>query len=203
MSYQHEIPADAIWSFGVRADRLVKLTALGPDANATVLIVAADRVDRLNLPDTLKAQMSACVRPGLVLMSDRGLALASVVESSLDWHDCLAGFGDRAGLVIELTKYGLSEVDLHGSINFFSKVGIAGDSRASMAYVPGHAVAGDSVVLRTSQELLVFVSTAAHPLSGLPAAGVSVEVSVAEGSSPVPGRDEAVRALEMTRRAAL
>ncbi|MDX6283054.1 MAG: uncharacterized protein QOH03_4125 [Kribbellaceae bacterium] len=203
MSYQHSIPADAVWSFPVRADRLVRLTALGPDANATVLIVAADRVDRLNVPDTLKSQMSACVRPGLVLMSDRGFALATVVESSLEWHDCLAGIGSRDGLVVELTKYGLGEVDLHGSINFFSKVAIADDSRASMAYVPGHAVAGDSVVLRTSADLLIFVSTAAHPLSGLPAAGVSVEVSVADGPGPAPLRDEAGRALEMTRRAAL
>lgn len=203
MSYRHDIPADAVWSTPVRADRLIELTALGADANATVLLIGADRVDRLNIPDTLKAQMSACIRPGLVLMSDRGLALASVLESSLDWHDCLSGFGARDGLVIELTKYGLGEADLHGSINFFSKVAIAGDERASMAYVPGHAAVGDSVVLRTELDLLMVVSTAPHPLSGQPAAGVAVEVSLATGPSSVPARDEAVRALEMARRVAL
>lgn len=205
MSYRHEIPGGAAWSFPVRADRLIKLTALGAGSNATVLLISADRVDRLNIPDTLKAQMSACIRPGLVLMSDRGLALASVISASPDWHDCLSGFGPdaRTGLVSELTKHGLGEADLHGSINFFSKVAIADDDHASMAYVPGHAAPGDSVVLRTELDLLIVVSTAPHPLSEQPPAAVEIEVSPATSSSPVPARDEAVRALEMTRRAAL
>jgi len=219
MSYQHEIPGGAAWSFPVRAGRLIRMTALGQDANATTLLIGADRLDRLNVPDTLKAQMSACIRPPMVLMSDRGMALASVVASSLDWHDCLTGFNHdvhlqkpssyaldgndwkrsaRMGLVSELTKHGLSEADLHGSINFFSKVAI-GD-RTTMAYVAGHATAGDTVDLRTEQDLLVVISTAQHPLSHQDPAGVRIEVSPATELHQ-PQRDEAARALEMSRRA--
>ena len=109
MSYQHEIPGGAAWSFPVRAARSIKLTALGPAANATMLLFGPDRLDRLNVPDTLKAQMSACIRPPMVLMSDRGLALASVVATTSNWHDALNGFSQdaRAGLLIELAKHGL------------------------------------------------------------------------------------------------
>jgi uncharacterized protein YcgI (DUF1989 family) len=227
--YTHDVPGGSSWSTTLRAGRLVTLTALGPDANTSVLLFGPDRLDRLNVPDTCKAQMSACIRPPMVLMSDRGLALASVVASSLDWHDCLTGFGQdvhleqfgpssyasdrnewrrsaRAGLLSELTKHGLGEPDLHGCVNFFSQVTPDGDERATLSYRPGHSVAGDTVTLRTELDLLLVLSTAPHPLS--PAAwspaGVQIEVTPA----PVPGPDDAsvvfraesARALAMSAR---
>lgn len=215
MSYQHEIHGGAAWSYPIRAGRRIRLTALGPDANATLLLFGPDRLDRLNVPDTLKAQMSACIRPPMVLMSDRGLALASVVASSLDWHDCLTGFSHeahvktpssyalhgngwqrsaRTGLISELTKHGLTGADLHGSINFFSKVALD-----DLSYRKGHAAAGDTIDLRTEQDLLVVLSTAQHPLSDEDPAGVRIEVAPATEPHQ-PQRDEAARALEMSRR---
>jgi len=181
----------------VRAGRLVTLTALGPDGCASVLLFGADRLDRLNVPDTCKAQMSACIRPPMVLMSDRGLALASVVASSLEWHDCLTGCGQaRAGLLSEMAKHGLGESDLHGSVNFFSQVIPGDDERATLSYRSGHSVEGDCVTLRTELDLLLVVST--------PRVGVRIDVTPA----PVPGpddasaqfRDESARALEMSGR---
>src|SRR6185312_11323237 len=75
---EHEIPAAAAWTLPLAAGRELRLTALGDGANCSTLVFAArDRLDRLNIPDTLKAQMSACIRPPMVLMSDRGTALAS------------------------------------------------------------------------------------------------------------------------------
>lgn len=193
-----EIPAGAVWSAPIRAGRSLQLTALADGANASVLIVGADRLDRLNIPDTLKSQMSARIRPGLVLMSDRGLALATVLESSLDWHDCLTGLRPDRLVLIELAKHGLGPADLHACINFFSKVAIADDPHASLAFVTGHSRAGDTVVLRADQDLLVFVSTAPHPLSGEPSGAVAVHLDTAEAADP-PLREEAVRALELTR----
>jgi uncharacterized protein YcgI (DUF1989 family) len=227
MNYQHEIPGGAAWSASVPAGRTITLTALAAGANASVLIIGADRLDRLNVPDTLKSQMSACIAPSMVLMSDRGTALATVVSSSLDWHDCLAGFGHdrhlerfgpssyaldgigwrrsaRTGLVSELTKHGFGEADLHGCINFFSKVGISDDSRASLAFVPGHSSADDQVSLRTDQDLILFISTAPHPLSDEPYApgGVRVQITAEPGepAGELTLRDEAVRALEQAGR---
>lgn len=228
--YHHDVPGGAAWSAPVRAGRMITLTALGADPNAAVLLFGPDRLDRLNVPDTLKSQMSARVTPPMVLMSDRGLALASVVESTVDWHDCLTGFGHdphldqfgpssyalhrnewrrsaRTGLLSELAKHGLGEADLHGCVNFFAKVAVADDARGSLALVSGHSGQGDRVTLRTEQDVLLVVSTAPHPLSGAgyEPAGVRVQISVA----PPPGPDdpsgtfraESARALEMTRRA--
>jgi uncharacterized protein YcgI (DUF1989 family) len=137
----------------------------------------------------------------MVLMSDRGTALATVLASSLDWHDCLAGRGSDRLLQLELAKHGFGEADLHGCINFFSKVGINADSRASLTFVPDHASAGDTVTVRADQDLVVFVSTAPHPLaSSASPAGVAVRIeAVGELGDPADLREEAVRALEVTR----
>lgn len=225
----HEMPGGAAWSVPVAAGRLVRLTALGEDPNVTLQLFAHDRLDRLNVPDTLKAQMSACLRPPMVLMSDRGLALASLVESSVDWHDCLTGIGAdrhldrfgpssyqqdrndwrrsaRLGLLTEMLKHGLGESDLHGAVNLFTKVAVADDARASLARVAGHAGPGDTVTLRTEQAVLIFLSTAPHPLSTAPyaPAGARVEISpappVADDDPSIHHRAESARALEMTRR---
>ncbi|WP_371401339.1 DUF1989 domain-containing protein [Kribbella sp. NBC_00662] len=195
----HDIPGSAAWSAPVRAGRTITLTALADGANATVLIIGADRLDRLNIPDTLKSQMSARIKPGMVLMSDRGLALATVIGSSLDWHDCLTGALPDRLLLLELTKHGFGEADLHGCINFFSKVAVANDPRASLAFIPDHAHAGDTVTLRADQDLLLFISTAPHALSDSPAGSVAVQLeSPAEVADPEL-REEAVRALRLTR----
>ncbi len=180
---KHEIPADAAWSVPVRAGRTLTLTALADDANASVLIIGADRLDRLNIPDTLKSQMTARIHAGLVLMSDRGLALATVTASTLDWHDCLTGFIPSNLLLLELAKHGLGAADLHGCINFFTKVGI--DAKAELAFVPGHATVGASVTLRAEQDLLVFISTSRPPVRRLrPAGSVGVQIGTAEPRRP-------------------
>lgn len=230
LAYQHEVPGGAAWSAPVRAGRLVTLTALGDDANAAVLVFGPDRLDRLNIPDTVKSQLSACVKPPMVLMSDRGLALASVVSSTLDWHDCLTGFGHethlerfgagsyaehrnewrrsaRTGLMSELAKHGLGPADLHGCVNFFTKVAISDDARASLSLVAGHAKAGDNVTLRTEQDVLIALSTAPHALSAADYAPASVRVEVspappvAADDASIVFREESARAIEMSRRA--
>lgn len=195
----HDIPGAAAWSAPVRAGRTITLTALADGANASMLIIGADRLDRLNIPDTLKSQLSARVKPGVVLMSDRGLALATVIASSLDWHDCLTGVVPDRLLLLELIKHGFGEADLHGCVNFFSKVAVADDPRASLVFVPDHAHAGDTVTLRADQDLLIFVSTAPHPLSDGPAASVAVQLETPVSVEDPDLRDEAVRALRLTR----
>lgn len=217
--YSHDIPGGSAWSTPVRAGRLITLTALGQGANLSVLLVGSDRLDRLNVPDTLKAQMSACIRPPMVLMSDRGLALTSVVASSLDWHDALTGFAhdqsrngpnphgiSGSGLIIELAKHGLGEADLHGCVNFFSKVDI--DQQGVLRFLPGYAQTGDSVTMRTEQDLLMIAAATPHPMADITVrgpAGVRVEVAFAPpptpSDEPARFRAESGRALEQTRRA--
>ncbi len=226
--FQHLIPGGAAWSWPVRAGRPVTFTAQGPDAVCSVLMFGPDRLDRLNLPDTLKAQMRATISAPMVLMSDRGFALASVVSSSLDWHDALTGLGHprhlerfgassyqadrngwrrspRTGVLSELTKHGLGEADLHGCVNFFAKVALD-EERAGLSFVAGHSAAGDTVTLRTELDLLLVCATGPHPLEPRDYAPAAVEVSV-DIAAPLAHddpcwtfRDESRRALEQSAR---
>jgi len=202
----------------------VRFTALAAGANVSLLLLAADStVDRLNLPDTLKAQLSARVTPPMVLMSDRGLALASVTGSSLDWHDAICGHSTqrhvarlgatsyqehrndrrlsaRTGLLSELLKHGRDRGDLHASINLFSKVAV--DDDGALSLVEDHCAEGDWVALRAEVDLLVVLSTAPHPLATA-WAPAAVRVAVKDAlpdEAPRLFRAESARALEQSAR---
>lgn len=184
----HEIDAGAAWSVLLRRGRELRLTALGDGANCSTLVLDPHSRDRLNIPDTLKAQMSARITPPMVLMSDRGIGLASVTGSSLDWHDCITGhstdahlarFGPSAyttdrngwrrsarhGLLSELRKHGRGEADLHACVNVFSRVQTSSDPLGPLTYDPAACRAGDWLALRAEVDLLVVCSTAPHPMA--------------------------------------
>jgi hypothetical protein len=180
-----------------------------------LVYAAGERSERLNVPDTLKAQMSARIRPGMVLMSDMGRALVSVTGSSLNWHDAITGHGvdrdlakygasayaadrndwkrsARDGLLLELAKHDLSARDLHASVSWFTKVAPSGDERGTLAFAAGHATAGDWVELRTELDVLVVLSTSPHPMDPSPTwQPAAVEVSISKASPP--GDDDPCR----------
>jgi hypothetical protein len=215
--YSADIPGGAAESLRLRRHRTLTMRCLGPGANVSMLIYALDDpTERLNVPDTLKAQMSARIRPPMTLMSDMGRALASVTGSSLDWHDAITGHSlsdaverrhgpssyaadgndrrrsARSALLDELWKHDLGIRDLHANINFFSKVAATGDERGTLTYVPGHAAEGDWVTLRAEIDLLVVLSTAPHPLDPVETwgpAGIRLEVA----AGPAPGVEDPVR----------
>ncbi|MDT7600917.1 MAG: uncharacterized protein QOK26_2994, partial [Pseudonocardiales bacterium] len=113
----------------------------------------------------------------------------------------------HTGLVSELTRHGLSEVDLHGCVNVFTKIAVADDS--GLSYSPGHCHEGDTFTLRTERDLLLVAATAPHPMNPGPwaPAPVLVEVGIAEPPAPDDPsrtfRDESARALDETRKALL
>jgi urea carboxylase-associated protein 2 len=224
---EHTIPPGAAWSARVTRGRQIRLSAVADRANCSLLLFdATDPVDRMNIPDTLKAQYSARIRPPMVLMSDRGGALASMTGSSLDWHDALCGHGldlhadrhgrtsyatdrnewrrsARAGLLSELRKHGRNETDLHATVNLFSKVAL--DADAGFTFVPDHSRAGDWATLRTELDLVLIASTAPHPLdpkwSPAPvhvAVGPAAPVAADDASRAF--RSESARALEQSER---
>jgi urea carboxylase-associated protein 2 len=195
---------------------------------STLLYAAADPLERLNVPDTLKAQMSACVRPPLVLMSDLGRALFSVTGSSLDWHDAVTGhsldhhvaarFGPsdyasdandwrrsaRALLLDELATLGMDRRDLHATVNWFVRV--APDDRGTLAW-QAQSKSGDWVAVRAEQDVLVVLATAPHPLDPATSwnpAGIACTVTKSDPPGPDdPSRTfraESARALEAVSR---
>src|SRR3954453_5346823 len=100
------IPGAAMWSMRIPRHRLVRLTALDAGANVSALFYNARQpLDRLNLPDTLKALHTAKLTTGHILMTDMGHALVSIVADSLGWHDPLGGHITAAQVVAKFGEH--------------------------------------------------------------------------------------------------
>ena len=158
--------------------RLIRLTALDSGANLSALFYSATQpLDRLNIPDTLKALHTAKLTRGHILMTDMGNALVSIVADSLGWHDPLGGhitaamvaakFGEhnyqqyrndfyrnaRDNFLIELTKHGLGLADIVANVNFFSKIVV--DDEGRLQFVPDHCSAGARIEPGTEMDVLL------------------------------------------------
>lgn len=225
-----ELPPGAMWSARLRRHRVLRLEALDAGANVSALFFnAADPLDRLNVPDTLKALHTARLTRGHVLMSDMGRSLLSITEDTLGWHDPLGGhitaagvaekFGSRSyqesrnafhrnardNFLVELSKYGLGLRDIVANVNFFSRVVV--DDDGVMSWTPGHCPAGARIDLRADIDVLCLLANCPHPLAApgeYPQARVSVEIL--PGEAPGPGdfcrnfRPECGRALALSER---
>ncbi len=181
------LPGAATWSGVLRRGFALELEDLEGGANAALLLLDLRApTERLNVPDSLKAQHVARITSGVALYSDMGRVLASVVEDTCGWHDPLCGHGRleelearhgpssyaqdrnatrrgaREELVLELAKHGLSSRDMAATVNLFSKVTV--DAAGRLAFCPGSSPAGARVVLRADTDLLVLLNTASHPL---------------------------------------
>ncbi len=181
------LPGAATWSGILRRGSALELEDLEGGANVTLLLLDADRPsERLNVPDTLKAQHVARITTGVALYSDMGRVLASVIEDTCGWHDPLCGHGRQADvdaqhgstsyaverndvrrgtreqLVLELAKHGLGARDLAATINLFSKVTV--DEAGRLRFHAGSSPPGSRIVLRADTDLLVLLDSAPHPL---------------------------------------
>ncbi len=185
--WEEQLHGSSTWSHVLKRGTALRIKATEDNANVGALFLNADNpAERLNLPDTLKAQHVARLTAGTVLYSDMARILCSITEDSVGWHDPLGGCSDAAmvaakygalayqegrndwhqsaldGFLIELAKYGLGSRDLMMNVNFFSKVEVQSDG--SMQFVRGHAKAGDVVELRAEMNTLVILNTCQHPM---------------------------------------
>ncbi len=199
------IQAGGKWSGRVARGKSFRLTADGDRANLSMLLFhALHPSERYNMPDTLKAQHTAYLTAGNVLMSDQGKVLASITQDSVGWHDPLAGYTTRQAtdekygytsyqnqrnewyrsgaenLIVEMYRHQLTPRDLTTPVNFFSKVVCELDG--SMRYVQ-QETAGRSVTIRTEMDVLIVCSNTPNPLdpdTRYPTSAILVEVSDAE-----------------------
>jgi urea carboxylase-associated protein 2 len=185
------LPGAATWSAVLRRGFALELEDLDGGANVALLLLDAHRpTERLNVPDSLKAQHVARVTAGVALYSDMGRVLASVIEDTCGWHDPLCGHGRQGDLearygpssfaadsnavrrgareefVLELAKHGLGRRDLAATVNLFSKVTV--DEAGGLVWHPGASARGSRVVLRADSDVLVLLNSAPHPLDESP-----------------------------------
>ena len=185
--WQEVLPGCSTWSHTLKRGTALRLTALDDAPNVGALLFnAADLTERLNVPDTLKAQHIARLSAGAALYSDMGRVLCSITSDTVGWHDPLAGCSDAQmvahkygartygqarnewhqnaldGFLIELAKHGLGARDLTMNINFFSKVEVHEDG--SMHFIPDNATIGNAVELRAEMDTLVILNACQHPM---------------------------------------
>lgn len=185
------VPGGCHWSWTLPRGTALRLTALAAGANLSLALYSArDKLERYNMPDSLKAQHTAHFTRGHVLMSDMGRSMASIIADNLGWHDPLGLLLDGArlrekygehsyqqyrngmyrsgkdGLLMEIGKYGLTRRDLVAPVNFFSKVSV--DAEGKFVFAPDHAREGASVDLRLDMDVIVAVSAAPHPIDPHP-----------------------------------
>jgi urea carboxylase-associated protein 2 len=190
-SAERLLPGGASWSHVLERGHALDVEDVEGGANAALLLLnAREPSERLNVPDTLKAQHVARITSGVALYSDMGRVLASVIEDSCGWHDPIAGHartaeleerfgpssfavhgndvrrGAREELVLELAKHGLGVRDLGATISLFSKVTVDADGR--LRFHPGHSAPGSRLVLRADMDVLVVLNSGPHPLDEHP-----------------------------------
>lgn len=210
------VPGGGHWSWRMPRGTAIRFVALEDGPNLSLVLYSAlEKLERYNMPDSLKAQHTAHYTRGHVLMSDMGRAMASFTADSTGWHDPLgalldhermtARYGDKPyaaarngmhrsgkdGLLIEIGKYGLGKRDLIAPVNLFSKVQV--DAQGRFVFDPGHAPAGSFVELRFDMDVILAVSAAPHALDPNPAYAPKKVGLVAWRCGPAPA-DDACRA---------
>jgi hypothetical protein len=203
------------WSRVMKRDQALRLTDIEGRACVALLLFCAERPsERYNMPDTLKAQHTAFLGAGRVLLSDMGHVLAAITHDTCGWHDTIGGHQDAAqslakygpgtyqdkrndrhrntrdNLLVELGKWDLGRRYLHANVNCFAKV--AADAEGRLAWVAGNSRPGALVELRFALDVLVVLSNTPHPLDPAPAyAPPAVELELLR--VPPPAADDPCR----------
>ncbi|PKM24738.1 MAG: urea carboxylase [Gammaproteobacteria bacterium HGW-Gammaproteobacteria-13] len=189
--YEELVPGGGHTSFVLKRGQLLRITDLEGGANASLLLLnAAEKSERLNLPDSLKCQHTAKLTAGHCLYSDMGRVLAAITFDTCGWHDSFGGvlnatevqekYGSgnyqqlrngffRNGvdnLLVEMGKWNLGLADLLMCLNLFSKVTV--DSAGCFHFQPGNSKAGDYIELYAPMDTLVVLTALQHPMDPNP-----------------------------------
>ncbi|WP_282876431.1 urea amidolyase associated protein UAAP1 [Pseudomonas peli] len=189
--YEELVPGGGHTSFVLKRGQLLRITDLEGGANASLLLLnAAEKSERLNLPDSLKCQHTAKLTAGHCLYSDMGRVLAAITADTCGWHDSFGGvlnaeevqekYGNgnyqqlrngffRNGvdnLLVEMGKWNLNLQDLLMCLNLFSKVTV--DSDGCFHFQPGNSKAGDYIELYAPMDTLVVLTALQHPMDPSP-----------------------------------
>ncbi|MFM0517949.1 MULTISPECIES: urea amidolyase associated protein UAAP1 [Caballeronia] len=188
---EETIPGGGHASLIMKRGQLLRITDVRGGANVAMLLFnAAEKSERLNLPDTLKCQHTAKLTKGHCLYSDMGRVLAAIVADTCGWHDSLAGVSNAAevlekygegryqelcnafyrngtdNLLVEMGKWGLGIADLLMTLNLFSRVDVT--DAGALHFVQGNSQAGDYIELYAPMNTLVVLTAVQHPLDPNP-----------------------------------
>ena len=189
--YEELVPGGGHTSFVLKRGQLLRITDLEGGANVSLLLLnAAEKSERLNLPDSLKCQHTAKLTAGHCLYSDMGRVLAAITADTCGWHDSFGGvlnaeevaekYGQGSyqqlrngffrngvdNLLVEMGKWNLNLQDLLMCLNLFSKVTV--DSDGAFHFQPGNSKTGDYIELYAPMDTLVVLTALQHPMDPAP-----------------------------------
>ena len=190
--YEEYVPGGGHTSFVLKRGQLLRITDIEGGANVSLLLLsAAEKSERLNLPDTLKCQHTAKLTAGHCLYSDMGRVLAAITADTCGWHDSFGGVLNAAevaekygagryqelrnsffrngmdNLLVEMGKWDLNLQDLLMNLNLFSQVTV--DADGAFHFQSGNSKAGDYVELYAPMDTLVVLTALQHPMDPNPA----------------------------------
>lgn len=167
------IPARAPWSGLIRkGQRLRIIDSEGKQAVDFLCYNAADREERYNAPNTIKAAGTISLTKGHILYSDQAQPLFTIMEDSYGSHDTIGGAcsapsnlmlygvkecpGCRENFLTALSAHGMGRRDIVPNVNFFMRVPVERAGAAAIAR--GDSTPGSYVELRAEMDVLAVIS---------------------------------------------
>ena len=169
------VPALAPWDHVVRKGEVLRIIDLeGNQAVDFLMYALADDAERYSAQDTIAAQGNIFLRTGSVLLSNEGNPMATVLGTSVAYHDTIGGAcscesntlryghhtkGQHACVENFLqanARHGRGKRDMVSNINWFMNVPVEADG--ALGIVDGISAPGLYVDLRAEMDLVAVVS---------------------------------------------
>lgn len=169
------VPARAPWDAVVRKGQVLRMIDLeGNQAIDFLMYALADDTERYSAQDTIAAQGNIFLRTGSVLLSNEGRPMATVVGTSVAYHDTIGGacscesntlrYGHHTksqhacveNFLQANGRHGRGKRDMVPNINWFMNVPVEADG--ALGIVDGISAPGLYVDLRAEMDLTAVVS---------------------------------------------
>ena len=169
------VPARAPWDAMVRKGQTLRMIDLeGNQAIDFLMYALADDTERYSAQDTIAAQGNIFLRTGSVLLSNEGRPMATVVGTSVAYHDTIGGacscesntlrYGHHTksqhacaeNFLQANGRHGRGKRDMVPNINWFMNVPVEADG--TLGIVDGISAPGLYVDLRAEMDLTAVVS---------------------------------------------
>lgn len=169
------VPALAPWDHVVRKGEVLRIIDLeGNQAVDFLMYALADDAERYSAQDTIAAQGNIFLRTGSVLLSNEGNPMATVLGTSVAYHDTIGGAcscesntlryghhtkGQHACVENFLqanARHGRGKRDMVSNINWFMNVPVEADG--ALGIVDGISAPGLYVDVRAEMDLVAVVS---------------------------------------------
>jgi len=195
------VAARAPWTGVVRRGQQFRIVDLGGNqAVDCVLFDAHDHTHRYSAADTISAQRNIFLVTGTTLLSNEGVPMMTITETTCAYHDTIGGACSRESNTLRYghhtahqhacvdnfldggSRHGLTKRHLVSNINWFMNVPVGSDG--TLGIVDGISAPGLFVELRAEMDVLVAISNCPqinNPCNGFDP--TPIQIQIREGDS--------------------